>query len=229
MSTALTMTKSELTALEKTVREGLQSFIEVGRALQEINERQGYRLRGFETFDDYCEGQFGFSRRHGYRMIAAAQTVNKVKSVLGEAPRNEAAARVLTPVAQDRRLLERVKVKLDKSGKTVATATAEQIGEAVKAVTSQKKAAPDAAQGVEPEKPKLPVLTDVCPHCKQRPESYHSRNGESPSLGGGWHCGLCDAPVMLGVIEARPAACPACGCAVIGDAGFCQNCGEVVA
>lgn len=218
------MTKPELNQLEAKVREGLQSFVEVGQALTEIRDRKGYELRNCATFEDYCETVFGFSRRHGYRLIEAAQTVEKVEAVLGEAPRNEAAARELSKVAETPKLLTRVKDKLAKVGKTVATATAEQIAQTVQQVTQPKPGNGKAEPAPARPETKMPTMTDICPGCGQTPTRYYRAEGDA----GGFCCGNCNAPVVIGVIAAAPAACPACGFAIVGGAGFCANCGSVL-
>ncbi len=127
--------------------------LEVGAALIEIRERKGYQLRGFETFEDYCEKQFGFSVRHDQRMIAAAQTVKALQAALPEQgkkaiPANEAVARALTPVAESPALVRRVAAKLEKAGTSIAKASAAQVEKVVAAVTGRANAG--AGNGAKP-------------------------------------------------------------------------------
>jgi ribosomal protein S27AE len=217
--TAITMTEKRLTDLEGRIRKGLESFVEVGNALAEIKARNGFMLRGAKTFDEYCSKTFGFSERNGYRLIAAAETAKAVEKAVGEAPRNEASARVLKEVAHDPKLIERVNERLKKAGQTVATATAEKIQEVVDKVKPQTK--PMFEQPKEPAKPKLPELRDTCPMCNVTPASYvHGDDG--------WKCGTCGTAVLVGVIAMDVKACPDCGAALIGSVDFCQNCGVVL-
>lgn len=74
------LSKTRLAELETRVRDGLKSFVEVGNALIELREGKAYKTRGFKTFEDYCEKQFGFTDRHGRRMIAAAETAKAVEA-----------------------------------------------------------------------------------------------------------------------------------------------------
>lgn len=66
---------------ERIINEGKDTFVKVGLALLEIREKRGYKLRGFDNFESYCDSQFGFSRRHAYRLMDAAETVIDIKSV----------------------------------------------------------------------------------------------------------------------------------------------------
>lgn len=77
------LTMFDLEKLEKRIADGLAKFVEVGQALAEIQNREGYKLRGCKTMEEYCEKQFGFSLRHGQRLIAAADTAEKVKQITG--------------------------------------------------------------------------------------------------------------------------------------------------
>lgn len=94
------MTKSEkgmLGQLETTIRSGLASFVEVGRALSQIKADRLYREED-ETFEDYCERRWDLSRQHGYRLIKAAECFDLLKSELPKGallPRNESQLRPL--------------------------------------------------------------------------------------------------------------------------------------
>ena len=43
----------ELERCEVVIKQGLQTFIEVGQALMTIKEKRLYRI-SFKTFEDYC-------------------------------------------------------------------------------------------------------------------------------------------------------------------------------
>lgn len=199
------LTLFDLEQLETRVRTGLAAFIDTGTALMEIQQREGFRLKGYESMESYCEAEFGFSLRHGQRLIQAAQVAQKVEQITGVAPRNEAAAREIGRVAyspQADKLLPKVEKELGRQGKSIATATAEVIAKVVERVVSPKKPASEQQQQqlVEemPEEPPAlaSTLTDFCPSCGSIPESYTHRND-------GWHCSDCDAPVTIGVIATK--------------------------
>lgn len=131
------LTLFDLEALERTVRAGLKTFIEVGDALVKIRDAEGYRLRGFTTFEDYCEREFGFSVRQGQRLIAAARTADLVERVTGQTPANEAAAREFSKITGEPdapALVERVQQVLAANGHTIGDAPAHVARAAVESV-----------------------------------------------------------------------------------------------
>ena len=54
------------------VDKGMGTFLEVGEALARIKESRSYKAAGYATFEACCRERFGWSRQHGYRVIAAA-------------------------------------------------------------------------------------------------------------------------------------------------------------
>lgn len=211
----------ELEKLEDRVRKGLASFVETGRALQQIEEKRGYILRGYKDFAAYCEGEFHFSLRQGQRLMIAAETAQKVEKAIGESPRNEATARVLTQVASEPKLLEKVKKELEKKKLSVATATAEKLQEVVDRIKPQTRA---LFAGDKPKPAPITAaatLTDQCPKCAATPDTYTHK-------GDGWKCGACYAPVMLGVSPLSAERCPDCNAILTANATYCGKCGSVV-
>ena len=89
--------KVVLQGLEDTIKSGLASFVEVGRALSKISAEQLYREEG-ETFEDYCERRWEISRQHGYRLMKASECFDKLKAELPKGtllPHNESQLRPL--------------------------------------------------------------------------------------------------------------------------------------
>lgn len=58
----------------KIVKNGLRTYIEVGRALLEIKQSQLY-LAEYATWTDYCDRELTMTRRHADRMIVSAKTI----------------------------------------------------------------------------------------------------------------------------------------------------------
>lgn len=222
------LTLFDLETLEKKVRAGLAQFMEVGESLAKIRDLEGYRLRGYKDFSSYCEKELHFSLRQGQRLIAAAETAETVKKLTGgDAPRNEAAARVLAPIAQDEKVVQRVASTLKKSGKSIGEVTAEKLQEVVARVTGKAPASNGKNGKVEVLAPALKdiaSLNDKCPNCGRVPGDYifHVEHG--------WQCGLCFKPVRLLVASAVVdfKACPTCGRRVDPAAVMCEACGEVL-
>lgn len=93
MSEVAAISTAQLKELEATVREGQATFLAVGNALSAIRRTRGYRLRGFDTFEEYCQETFGFTARHGRRIIAAAKVADTVRLITGKPPKTEGAVR----------------------------------------------------------------------------------------------------------------------------------------
>ncbi len=54
-----------------------QAFWEAGRALKQLRDKRLYRST-HKTFEEYCKDRFGFERRHPYRLINAAEVVDRL-------------------------------------------------------------------------------------------------------------------------------------------------------
>lgn len=73
----------ELTEDEEKERHRLElkverAFVEAGTALRELRDKRLYRST-HKTFEEYCQDRFGFSRRHPYRLIDAANVVENLE------------------------------------------------------------------------------------------------------------------------------------------------------
>lgn len=73
--TELTPAMLDLFEHEKVIEQGLAGFVEVGLALLAIRDGKKYRHAGYATFEDYCQRRWSISRRRGYHLTAAAETV----------------------------------------------------------------------------------------------------------------------------------------------------------
>jgi hypothetical protein len=95
MTTDLTrMEATRLEELEATIERGLETFIEVGRALLEIREARLYR-ETHRTFEDYCRERWAMSKSYAHRQIQAAEIAAVVP--IG----TESQARELAPLKKD--------------------------------------------------------------------------------------------------------------------------------
>jgi len=192
----------DLESLETTVRDGVATFLKVGEALTKIRDGEGYKLRGFTTFDDYCESYFGFSVRQGQRLIAAAKTTQVVEQITGEAPASESVAREFSKVTFSPEVVEQVHQELKAEGKPLAKATATDVRRVVTKVLDKVKPNAQSSQPApEPEpvsaETELDVKTvdikssyDACPNCQSVPASY-MREGLL------WYCSDCGGRVMI--------------------------------
>ena len=96
-STVDTLTMGErayLGRLEQTIENGLQTYIDVGSALEEIRARKLYR-GAHATFEDYCRDRWKISRIHAHRLIQAAELAANLLPMGNIPPDNERQARAL--------------------------------------------------------------------------------------------------------------------------------------
>lgn len=89
-----------LAELETVIERGMQTFVDVGRALLEIRDSRLYR-RDYGTFEDYTRERWGMERRHAYRLIDAADAVGNVSNWTQIQPTTESQARPLTSLEPD--------------------------------------------------------------------------------------------------------------------------------
>lgn len=100
---AITITESKrLVTLEKVIKTGEQTFIEVGNALAEIRDSRLYRA-DFKTFDAYCHGKWGWTRMRAHQIIEAAGVANSLPENVNNCLQNEGQARELSKVEPPQR------------------------------------------------------------------------------------------------------------------------------
>lgn len=87
--------RNELERCEVVIKQGLETFIEVGQALLTIREKRLYRLE-FGTFEDYCRDRWLFSRRRVNQMIQATEVISNLGTIVPILPQTESQARPLT-------------------------------------------------------------------------------------------------------------------------------------
>jgi hypothetical protein len=119
---------SRITVLERVIERGKQTFIEVGQALAEIQERRLYRQQDYPTFEAYCKERWGWTRRIAYTYIEAADVAENVLSAAHSAPSLTQAA-ALAPLEPDQQ--REVAASID-----FATATVADVRQAVRALSS---------------------------------------------------------------------------------------------
>jgi hypothetical protein len=74
-----------LADLEKVIHEGELAYVEVGKALQEIQKGRLYKDK-YNTFEEYCEKRWGFCRQTAYEYMDAAAVAANVSSNLHNRP-----------------------------------------------------------------------------------------------------------------------------------------------
>lgn len=87
--------KARLQELEAIVEQGLQTFYEVGKALDEIREQKLYRAT-HKTFEAYCRDRWRIGKSTAYRYIDAAHVMENLSPIGEKIPRKENQVRPLT-------------------------------------------------------------------------------------------------------------------------------------
>lgn len=98
------MTIDDLGRAENVIRNGLDTFVEVGNALQEIRDGRGYRLKGYGTFEDYCRDEWNISRVHAFRLMQSAAVVENLLPIGNARPETESQARPLAALDPDQQV-----------------------------------------------------------------------------------------------------------------------------
>lgn len=78
---------------ESTIRNGWNTFLEVGRALSRIRQKRLYRDH-YGTFEEYCRQKWDFSKTHANRLIEAA-AVADILTPIGVKVTSESHVRAL--------------------------------------------------------------------------------------------------------------------------------------
>jgi len=99
--------KARLQVLENKVRDGMKSFIEVGKALAEIRENKYYREQ-YKTFEDYCKTEWDMSSSNAYHLTDGYQVVQNLYTstelIGGYKPISEAQVRPLVKLDREEQI-----------------------------------------------------------------------------------------------------------------------------
>lgn len=91
---------SRLAKCEEVIDRGLHTFVDVGNALLEIRDSRLYR-ETYSTFEDYCKERWGWARNYANKLIASAEVVSNLGTIVPILPMAESQARPLTSLSPD--------------------------------------------------------------------------------------------------------------------------------
>ena len=95
--------KAEFQTHTETIRGGLQSFVDVGRALVAIRDGRLYR-GSYSTFEKYLKAEWQLGRAYAHRIMQAAEAMDDDLSPIGNVmPSNEAQVRPLLRLPKEER------------------------------------------------------------------------------------------------------------------------------
>ena len=85
-----------LAELETVIEQGLETFVEVGKALREIHDSRLYKER-FPRFDEYCKRRWGIRKSRAYQLMGSSRVVRNLSTIVDKTPppATEAQAREL--------------------------------------------------------------------------------------------------------------------------------------
>ena len=89
---------AELTRCVQVVKAGLVAFVEAGKALDVVREKQLYR-QSFESFEAWAEHELNLTGRRALQIIESAKIFETLKIVSKVAPKYEAQVRPLAGLA----------------------------------------------------------------------------------------------------------------------------------
>jgi hypothetical protein len=92
--------QNKLVDCEQTIRRGIKAFFEVGKALAIIKTERLYRCE-YQTFDQYCEEKWDFSRIRAYQLINATACMEMLTNVNIPIPQKEAQVRPLLNIPEN--------------------------------------------------------------------------------------------------------------------------------
>lgn len=118
--------QTTLDTCEAEIRSGKDTFIKVGVALCRIRDERLYTLRGFGSFQEYCEEVWGWGKSYVSRVITAADIAQKLP--IGNSVENESQARALAKVPEEKRaeVLEKAAQAGKVTAKTIEEAAADE-------------------------------------------------------------------------------------------------------
>jgi hypothetical protein len=96
------------------IERGMQTFVEVGRALNQIREGKLYREQGHGTFEEYCQIRWGMKRSQAYNYISACDLVENVHSTGQNLPSlTQAVEMAALQPAQQREVASSCRISFD--------------------------------------------------------------------------------------------------------------------
>jgi hypothetical protein len=125
-----TSEQQALSHYEQVIERGLKTFFEVGAALLHVRDLRLYRTE-YDTFEEYCQERWDFSKTYANNLIAATNVRNNLTTmvVTQELPENERQIRPLARLdtEQQREAWQRAVQRAQELGKRITAALVEAV------------------------------------------------------------------------------------------------------
>ena len=154
---------SQLQSLELVIERGKKMFVEVGTSLMEIRVKRLYRGE-YETFEEYCQSKWGFSKSFANKGIIAAEIACTLGTIVPIS--NEGTAREFVSVPKEDRPAVAEKAKTIAAEKGRDTINSRDVKEAkAKIYSTEPKVTviepePDAEPIVLPDEPQITMIQE---------------------------------------------------------------------
>lgn len=102
MSDMSKVEQTRFVELKNVVKQTAGAFVRCGEALAEIRDRKLYRVQ-YETFEQFVEKEYNWTRQRAYQMIDAAKTVKTLPPKMSTRVDTEKKARALAKVPEENR------------------------------------------------------------------------------------------------------------------------------
>ena len=187
----------ELERCEVVIKQGLQTFIEVGQALMTIKEKRLYRI-SFKTFEDYCIERWAISKPRAYQLIEAANVMIGLSTIVDVLPKSESQVRPLTSLEPEiqKEVWKEVVKQSEETRQPITAARVQEIVEHWKPLNEEVKEAKE-----------MPIFSNSISEIIEtnKPKAHVSNNsGENE-----WYtpeCYIESARLVMGVIHLDPAS-----------------------
>lgn len=89
--------------LKQAIQDGLAACFVVGSAIREIKECKYYEADGYKTFEDFCDGEYGWTKRYCNQLIMDAKAINSLPESLRKFITSHKAAQELAKIPESLR------------------------------------------------------------------------------------------------------------------------------